>query len=1000
MKKTYKLTAPTLDQCIQKNQTNTEPLLKKRSIKNLTFKSLNLNHSIISSLQTPVDTPDLNQKITANIINRYYDVSMRENIDELSRVFAEGKIPSIKAISLPCSLSINKNLQITACSNEFFELSIQSIKNLGYLLKNLPTKELKASSEDVFFLHKLYKFTNYLIYTAGIIPQVLQSSSDTYYIRWIPLLLSSEVKDLFKQLVAACPEKFIVYKDATISQAEQVKIGISLIYKAYINAGHKNISFYNKNDHAYATLFNTGEPTKLTPDEVHALQTILLPLSLAERDYNPIIKITSFKNNLYKADTTIEYHHMPGKHLPIEIALVNTTPEKAAIIKNDMRILSKVTKHLGMSPYSALYDLNGMSMLLNKHDCYYGPTIDSLQKIQVKVELPQIFQNIIIPEFNLVLTSTHNLLCTKEQLNTLDTAINYTWNIALGDKTISIEDYKKLTKLTTNLHIEDNQCISLNTFDLHPVERSIHFFPSKKLSRIELIHAALSGTIKKEDRHARVTLDAPLQKFIASIQQSEQVPVPKTLHATLRPYQERGFQWLVQNIKSGFGSILADDMGLGKTIQVIAAILYLKEHKLIESSNPVLIVAPTSILNNWQHELKKFAPSLKTTIYHGASRTLDKKVDALITSYGIVRQDKALIESKEWGAVIIDEAQNIKNPTTDQTIAIKSLKSQHKIALSGTPVENKLIEYWSIFDFTNQHYLGTATEFKTKFVSAIEYERNADLLTSFKKICGPFVLRRLKTDKSIINDLPDKIENNRYCALTAEQEKLYMQIVDGSLIKIKTAEGIERKGHILNLITLLKQVCNHPYQVKKGKKDPTIAQSGKMALLEDLLKEILESKEKALIFTQYVETGELIVQLMSKCFQQTITFLHGGLTIKQRAALVDDFQTNPENHFFVISLKAGGTGLNLTAATHIIHYDLWWNPAAEAQANDRAYRIGQNKNVMVHRFITSDTFEEEIDEIIQRKKELAYLTVEHGEKWITEMSTEQIAELVKLKHRD
>ncbi len=383
-------------------------------------------------------------------------------------------------------------------------------------------------------------------------------------------------------------------------------------------------------------------------------------------------------------------------------------------------------------------------------------------------------------------------------------------------------------------------------------------------------------------------------------------------------------------------------------------------------------------------------------IYHGQNRELASDYDIVITSYGLARLDKKEFNKIRWFLLVIDEAQNIKNPTTEQTKAIKSLSAQHKIAMSGTPVENRLLEYWSIFDFTNKHYLGTPKQFKDLFASPIEKERDKDCLERFKKITSPFILRRLKSDKSIIQDLPDKIENNRYCSLTAEQAALYQEMVDLSLKKIETSEGIERKGLILKLINALKQICNHPSQFGKKKK-ARIEQSGKMEMLEEILIEIENVAEKSLIFTQYVEMGDIMAQLLEEKFQNPIPFLHGGLSRKARDEMVHQFQNSASVRILIVSLKAGGTGLNLTAANHVIHYDLWWNPAVEAQATDRAYRISQEKNVMVHRFLTTGTFEERIDEMIQGKKELANLTVGSGENWITEMSTEQLRDLLALR---
>ena len=388
---------------------------------------------------------------------------------------------------------------------------------------------------------------------------------------------------------------------------------------------------------------------------------------------------------------------------------------------------------------------------------------------------------------------------------------------------------------------------------------------------------------------------------------------------------------------------------------------------------------------------------MKTHVYHGANRDLKplKAADILITTYGVARGEVAKLNKEKWLLLAIDEAQNIKNPGTAQTKAIKKIKAAVKIAMSGTPVENRLSEYWSIFDFTNKGYLNSLSNFKKDFAKPIEAERDQQQLDHFRKITEPFILRRLKSDKSIIKDLPEKIEKDQFCSLTKEQTAIYQNVVETTMESVQKAKGINRKGLILKLITALKQVCNHPKQfLKKGNSDASL--SGKAALLFDIIRETLDNGEKSLIFTQYREMGDLLVEILGKEFQLEIPFLHGGVSRKGRDDMVEDFQNNRSTPIMILSLKAGGTGLNLTKASNVIHYDLWWNPAVEAQATDRAYRIGQQNNVMVHRFITQGTFEEKINKLLQSKKELANLTVSTGEKWIGEFSDNELKELVSL----
>lgn len=460
---------------------------------------------------------------------------------------------------------------------------------------------------------------------------------------------------------------------------------------------------------------------------------------------------------------------------------------------------------------------------------------------------------------------------------------------------------------------------------------------------------------------------------------------------------------MYQNAKLGLGSILADDMGLGKTLQTIAFLLKLKEENQLQET--ALVILPTTLLSNWQREIEKFAPSLSFYIYHGANRKWLDSADftsnsfqpnILLTTYGTVRSEDKRFAEREWSCIIIDEAQAIKNPAAGQTEAIKMLQSPRKIALSGTPVENRLSEYWSIFDFVNENYLDVLSKFRTNFSIPIERDRDEYRADIFKKMTAPFIMRRLKTDKSIIDDLPEKIEKDQICSLTKEQTLLYETTLREGMKVVEGSEGIKRRGIILKLMMQLKQICNHPAHFLK-ESTMKISDSGKTALLLDIVKQIYEADEKALIFTQYTKMGELLQNFLQATFHTEVPFLHGGLTRKKRDEAVEIFQGEAHCPFMILSLKAGGTGLNLTSASHVIHFDLWWNPAVEAQATDRAYRIGQKNNVLVHRMLTKGTLEEKINELLQSKKEIADMAISTENTWITEMNTGELHDLFALK---
>ncbi|WP_440115936.1 DEAD/DEAH box helicase [Paenibacillus sp. QZ-Y1] len=509
--------------------------------------------------------------------------------------------------------------------------------------------------------------------------------------------------------------------------------------------------------------------------------------------------------------------------------------------------------------------------------------------------------------------------------------------------------------------------------------------------------------------------------------------VPGELHGQLRPYQERGYQWLSAMRELGFGVCLADDMGLGKTIQVITCLLDRKheemqaaadearenemhmgtdesfvtgEHSYMQDVHlPALIVCPTSLLGNWQRELKRFAPDLTLYIHHGGQRLHGNAFqaeaqshDIVLTTYHLAGRDGPDLASLQWSTVVLDEAQYIKNYRTKQAQSVMRLSTNHRIAMTGTPVENRLSELWSIFQFLNPGYLGTASSFRQRYTGLGPSEENAASLRELHRLVSPFMLRRLKSDPDIRKDLPEKLELKSYCSLTPEQTVLYQRVVDDLMGGLDGRNGIARKGIVLSSLTKLKQICDHPALADNSRKDHGKAEaSGKMERLLELLDAIRDNGESALIFTQYVAMGELLVSRLSQRYEEEPYFLHGGVSKSQRDDMVDTFQKGEGPSLFVLSLRAGGVGLNLTRASHVVHYDRWWNPAVENQATDRVFRIGQNRNVQVHKLICQGTLEERIDELIESKKALSEQVVGSGENWLTEMSDDELRGLISLQ---
>jgi SNF2 family DNA or RNA helicase len=504
---------------------------------------------------------------------------------------------------------------------------------------------------------------------------------------------------------------------------------------------------------------------------------------------------------------------------------------------------------------------------------------------------------------------------------------------------------------------------------------------------------------------------------LSDTQQLHSLPEPEGLRGKLRPYQQRGYSWLAFLRRTGFGACLADDMGLGKSIQAITLLLHEREH--LAETTPTLLVCPTSVVGNWVRELERFAPSLRVAVHHGADRKQGDEfkkqiegedVDVVLTSYPLLARDRATLTDLPWGTVVLDEAQNIKNASTKQAQAARALKPANRVALTGTPVENRLSELWSIMTFLNPGYLGSEAGFRREYARPIERTGDQEARERLRKLTTPFILRRLKTDKSIISDLPEKMEMKVYCSLTREQATLYQAVVQDYLEKIEAseAEGLEgleglgalaRRGQVLAMLMRLKQICNHPAQYLQDG-SALRSRSGKLARLVEMLEEVYASDDRALIFTQFASFGAMLQTYLGSMFYDDVLFLHGGTPAKERDPMVRRFQASGGPRIFILSLKAGGTGLNLTSANHVFHYDRWWNPAVENQATDRAFRIGQTRNVQVHKFICGGTLEDHIDEMIESKRELAESVIGDDESWLTELSTNQLRDLVMLRQAD
>ncbi|MCM1982413.1 DEAD/DEAH box helicase [Lyngbya confervoides] len=594
----------------------------------------------------------------------------------------------------------------------------------------------------------------------------------------------------------------------------------------------------------------------------------------------------------------------------------------------------------------------------------------------------------------------------------LEDLVDYQYELAMGDEPVSLQEWESLVNAKTSLVRFRGEWLQL---DPSKMKEMLEFWKANqggeaKLSLLDLMQIAA-------DPSSNIELDASRDRFmdelLGTLQNKSQLkpvgPLPD-FKGTLREYQDRGVAWLSYLESVGLNGCLADDMGLGKTVQVIARLVLERTpsqpRKKAKPTQvpPTLLIAPTSVLGNWVKELERFAPQLRAIVHHGSDRPqsvqdfvkICQSLDVVITSFSLIRKDLKLFEAMDWQRIVIDEAQNIKNPKAAQTKAILKLKAPHRLALTGTPVENRLLDLWSIFNFLNPGYLGKEAQFRRNFERPIQRNNDPIRAQHLKTLVEPFILRRVKTDPDIISDLPDKVEQKLFCNLTKEQASLYEAVTKTVIKELQNSEGIQRQGIMLSTLMKLKQICNHPMQFLQDNSDFSPERSHKLSRLQEMTAEVIEEGESLLIFTQFTEIGDALQHRLRQQFYNTY-YIHGGTSRTKRETMIREFQ-DPETppSVFILSLKAGGVGITLTKANHVFHFDRWWNPAVEDQATDRAFRIGQTKNVFVHKFVAIGTLEERIDQMIEDKKKLAGAVVGNDESWLTQLDNETFKQLIAL----
>ena len=881
-------------------------------------------------------------------------------------------------------------------------LSALDVERLLVTLFTISPEGTEVHSQALRYWSRLAKDALYLIHYAGISPVLVRSqveSEECAHLVWMPTMQSSAVANFVKCCARRLAnETYDPFASLDLPLEGATQLGKTVTLLMMFVTGFASL-------HDFTPVAMKNQPVVLamtTPSvtfaygvdqtEIQALRQFFRPftIGLMSLAWVPVLTVRTGREGRVTMNLGV---------LPLD-ASAKTRPTlyrdilKLEAFNKDRFVLVRLFEHLCdyCKPLWSILESQGKPASLEKDllKDFLFEAVPMFDLLGVRVMLPRNLQNLLKPTLNISISgSSGGGMLTAESMGQFD------WKVAIGDREITQEEFDALLQHAGEVIQYEDDFIYLDPERLQELKTQMEALENAGF--VEMMQAVMTGELG----NTPVMVPDDLLARVDYLMTVDSVPVPEGLHASLRPYQKRGYAWLMKNLRIGVGSLIADDMGLGKTLQVITALLALKNEGELKDQK-VLAVVPTTLLTNWVREIARFAPSLTVDVYHGQTRQLkpfEERADVVLTTYGTFRQDQVALKEEPWRLLVLDEAQAVKNVSTGVTRAIRGLQARQVIAMSGTPVENRLSEYWSILSIVQPGLLGTPDEFKTVYAQPIESNRDQKALEAFRRVTAPFMLRRLKTDKSIISDLPDKIVCNRYVDLTPEQAALYgktLATIMDQLKSLSSEEGRQKRtGLVLRLITALKQICNSPSLYTKA--HTMLPDSGKANALLELIEECREAGRKALIFTQYAEMGTKLQDWLAKVTGRRPDFLHGGVTIKSRAAMVDDFQTNPENDILIISLKAGGTGLNLTEASVVIHYDLWWNPAVENQATDRAFRIGQRRDVLVYRFLCAGTFEERINEMLEAKRELADLTVTTGENWIGDMSTDELQKLFKLE---
>ena len=977
---------------------------------------------LITSLETSYQLTGITQVERLNLTLPSYLRTEGKNKKQLP-LLAEQKKMSIEEIS---------SYSLQSWSVEAVMVPLGQVLRL---LEQLPLGFTEEShiTEDLRFWGYIYHWSLNLVTREKFLPSLVNDQAV-----WYPLLDSLGDQKLLAKLIQTIPPACYAAQDLTLLPEEIILSFLRVITDQVIRQKLKTISYPPRRSWLqpwFKALSQRDNELKLDTKSRQRLENALQTWSLQVQNYlvtphNRTLAHTQFhicfiltppetsSSDQTQGDWLLKYglQALDDPTFLVEAEAIWLCTDPQLSIKDRTINYPQETLLKGLGIAAKLYEPIKLSLQesLPTH-CILNP-IQAYELIRVIAwQLQDNGLGVIMPpglspgvnEKRLGLKIQAEITPSRGERLTLGSLLNYDLLLSVGEETLSRSDFEKLLQQKSPLVEVKGQWIALQPADVRAAQTIL----DKSYQKTPLsVEDALRVSLGEPGQIAKLPIvgfDASgslknLLNHLMGNQGIEPILQPEGFQGTLRPYQAKGVGWLAFLEQWGLGACLADDMGLGKTPQLIAFLLHLHSEGLLKQ--PVLVICPTSVITNWEREVRKFAPSLTTLVHHGEKRIKGTtfaqaagKYHLVITSYSLIQRDLKFLEAITWQGIVLDEAQNIKNAQTKQSVAIRQLKGGFKVALTGTPVENRLSELWSIFEFLNPGFLGTGAFFQRRFALPIEKTGDRDALNILRSLVRPFILRRLKTDTTIIQDLPEKQEMNVFCGLSTEQANLYQGLVDASLAQIDESAGIQRHGLILTLLLKLKQLCNHPALFLKEKELDHSERSGKLLRLEEMLEELLLEGDRALIFTQFAEWGKLLAPYLEKRLQRQVFFLYGATSRQARQEMIDRFQQDPNAPpIFILSLKAGGTGLNLTRANHVFHVDRWWNPAVENQATDRAFRIGQKQNVQVHKFVCTGTLEERIHDILESKKMLAEQTVDAGEQWLTELDARALRNLLLL----